>query len=121
MHIQFPILTLLLTHSVAAKYFLYLTNCTGNPQNGPWIEHAYYDLPSAPTNMEHPYDISVVVIGAAQAAAWNWEGRGDGAIIGQWRLDFRINEGVNSLQRGEVAGNGTKTGDAGRQGDPSGK
>jgi hypothetical protein len=109
-------LPLLLT-SATAKYYLYLVNCTGNPQNQPWVGQAYYDLPSPPTNMEHPYDISIAVIGAAAAASWSWEGRGDGAIMGSWRLDFHIDMNASRLQRGEVAGGGTKHGDAGKLGD----
>lgn len=106
----------LLLNPAAAKYYLYLINCTGNPQNGPWIGLAFYDLPAAPTNMEKPYDINIIVIGAAEAAARNWEGKGEGAMMGSWRLSFHIDEDANELERGQVAGGGTEAGDAGVQG-----
>lgn len=105
-----------LSSPVSAKLFLYLTNCMGNPQNGPWIGKAFYDLPSAPMNLENPYGIVVVVIGAAEAAAWSWEDIGGGADMGSWRVSYNINAGAHLLDRGMVAGNGTKTGDAGRPG-----
>lgn len=71
--------------------------------------------------MEKPDNINMEAIGEEQAAAWKWEGRGDGAYMDSWRLSFHIDEGADKLARGEVAGGGTKVGDAGRQGLPFGK
>lgn len=111
----------LFIHLATAKYFLYLVNCTGNPQAGPWVGHALYNLPSAPINMEHPYDITIAFIGAAAVSSFSFEGRGDGGIMGSWRLGFEIYSNATELKRGEVAGGGTKVGDAGRPGDPFSK
>jgi len=55
--------------------------------------------------MQKPYDINMVVIGADEAATWNWEGKGDGAIMGSWRLletEFHFDNGANGLERGQV-------------------
>ncbi|RDL36038.1 uncharacterized protein BP5553_06650 [Venustampulla echinocandica] len=123
MHLPLPSLPivsliLLLLQPAAANRYLYMTNCTGNPQNGPWIGMAFYNLPAPPINMEKPYDINILAIGADRAAAFKWEGRGDGAIMGSWRLSFHIDQDADKLERGEIAGGGTKVGDAGRQGLP---
>ncbi len=117
MHLPLLFFPFLLLPLVSANYYLYLVNCTGNPQNQPWIGHAYYSLPSPPVNFEHPYDISIAVIGAAAAAAWRWEGNGGGAIMGSWRLEYHIDGNASSSVRGDVAGGGTRRGDAGRMGD----
>jgi hypothetical protein len=42
--------------------------------------------------------------GSVIGAAWNWKSKGSCAIIETWRLDFHIDDGANSLQRGMIAG-----------------